>query len=212
LGSVALQNPERCVGPVKLRPIFNDAFERGIRGEDPLLNASRLEGALLWFFYISSYKEATSATEAAKDVDSCWAKYTGGETREGEIGLSRYVRLRSAQVHDRIWDALLAVRCWRNTDNSTGAASNLALRDRARAQLDRAYFRGLSLIVRQRVQSGCAAGWEATRIVGQVLDREATARNPELASTLRTELGKAMLSEVDVPRLVSALDALFPCS
>jgi hypothetical protein len=204
--------PDRCVGPVKIRPILNAAFEGGIAGESPVENAARIEGALLWFFYVSIYKEATTAAQNAVDVDSMWAKYTGGEPREGGIGLSGYIKPRSQEAHDRIWDGLLAVRCWRDLDNPTGAAMDLALRDRARAQLDRALLRGMALILRQRLErSECSAAWESVKILGGVLDREATARDPANAAILRAEVQKPTSMDVDVAAATGALDALFPC-
>jgi hypothetical protein len=204
--------PDRCVGPVKIQPILNAAFEAGISGQAPVENAARIEAALLWFFYVSIYKEATSAADKAVDVDSMWAKYTGGEPREAGIGLSAYVEARSGQAHDRIWDGLLAVRCWRDLDNPTGVAMDIAMRDKARAQLDRALLRGMALITRQRLeQSSCAHAWESAKILGGVLEREATARNPEQAAILKVELGKASAAEVDVQAALLAIDAIFPC-
>jgi hypothetical protein len=35
------QYPDRCVGPVRIGPILNAAFEAGIKGEEPVLNAAR---------------------------------------------------------------------------------------------------------------------------------------------------------------------------
>lgn len=204
--------PDRCVGPVKIRPILNAAFEGGIAGESPVENAARIEASLLWFFYMSIYKEATTAVQVAVDVDSMWAKYTGGEPREKGIGLSAYVKARSQEAHDRIWDGLLAVRCWRDLDNPTGEAMDLALRDRARAQLDRALLRGMALLVRQRMErSECEAAWESVKILGPILDREATARDAANAAILRAELQKASAEDVDVAAATGALDAIFPC-
>jgi hypothetical protein len=204
--------PDRCVGPVKIRPILNDAFQHGIEGKDPVGNAARIEGALIWFFYASIYKEATSAFLNPPDVDSMWAKYTGGEPRASALGLSRYIRPRSLEAHDRIWDGLLAVRCWRDLDNPTGPAMDVMLRDRARAQLDRALLRGLAVLVRQRAaRLSCAAAWESVKIVGGVLDREATLRDPTNAGVLRAELAKARAEDVDRDKLIAALDAIFPC-
>lgn len=206
------KHPDRCVGPVKIRPILNAAFEAGIKGEDPVVNAARIEAALLWFFYASIYKEATSAAQNAPDVDSMWAKYTGGEPRESSFGLSRYVEPRSQEAHDRIWDGLLAVRCWRDLDNPTGVAMDLATQEKARAQLDRALLRGMALIVRQRAEAlPCAPAWETVKILGAMLDREAEARDPGNAAALRAEVGKTSAEDVDQDKLTAALDAIFPC-
>jgi hypothetical protein len=206
------QYPDRCVGPVKIRPILNAAFEAGIQGEDAVANASRIEGALLWFFYISSFKEATTCAAAAQDCDSMWAKYTGGEDREGGLGLARYVKPRSQMAHDRIWDGLLAVRCWRDLDNPMGEAMNLELRDQARAQLDRALLFGVAQIVSQRVgELPSEPAWQSTKILAQVLGREATLRDPTQAENLRAELATDDASAVDPAVVIQAIDALFPC-
>jgi hypothetical protein len=205
--------PDRCVGPVKIRPILNKAFQEGIAGVDPVLNAARIEAALLWFLYVSIYKEATSAAQTPVDVDSMWAKYTGGEQRSGGIGFSRYVRARSAETHERIWDGLLAVRCWRDLDNPTGPAMNLALQERARAQLDRALLRAVALVVRQRAErvAACPAAGEAVKVLGRVLLREAKSRDATRAAVLEREMDRSDITQLDAPQLTGAMDGIFPC-
>jgi hypothetical protein len=207
------QYPERCVGPAQIQPLLNEAFQQGIDGIDPVRNAARIEAGLLWFFYLSSYKEAITCTTTPADCDSCYAYYTGGEPETAGLGLSRYLRDRSAQAHGRVWDGILAVRCWRDLDNPTGAATNPALRDLATAQLDRALLRGVALIVRQRVQTlPCDQAWETVQILAKVLDREAEARDPTVAAVLRTELAAPNgQAGVTVSAVVDALDSLFPC-
>lgn len=206
-----LANPERCVGAAQIRPLVLDAFQQGVQGQgDATVNAARIEAGLLWFLYISMHKEVISATIAKDDIDSTWAKYAGGEQRDGEpLALARYVRVRSQQVHDRVFDGILAVRCWRDLDEEV--AVDLAMRDRALAQLDRAVLKGLALIVRSRAQAiGCPSAFESARILGHVLDREATARDPDKAAVLRAELAKEA-GEVDVEAIVTALDSVFDC-
>jgi hypothetical protein len=89
---------------------------------------------------------------------------------------------------------------------------DLALRDRARAQLDRALLRGMALILRQRIErSDCVAAWETVKILGTILDREATARDPANAAILRAEVQKPSAADVDVAAATGALDAIFPC-
>lgn len=203
---------DRCVGPAKILPILTRAFADGANGVDPLGNAARIEASLLWFFYLSTHKEATTCASKSADCDSMWAKYSGGEPRTSAKGLSRYVRARSPMAHDRAYDGLLAVRCWRDLDNPSGVAADLDTRDRARAQLDRALLRGLAVIVRQRaLERACGGAWEGVRVLGAVLDREATARDPENAAVLRAELAKTSPNDVDEAKLLAALDALFPC-
>jgi hypothetical protein len=206
------QYPDRCVGPVKIVPMLNDAFQQGATGADPVLHAARVEAALLWFLYVSAYKESTTCKDTVADCDSGYAYYTGGEDRSGGLGLSRYVKARSPQAHDRIWDGILAVRCWRDLDNPTGTASNTAMQELALAQLDRALLRGVALIVRQRLDHiTCTAAWETVRILGPVLDHAATALDAANAEVLREQVGKATADQVDVDAAQTALDTIFPC-
>lgn len=205
-------NRERCAGPAKILPILTKSFADGANGLDPLANAARIEAALLWHFYLSAYKESRTCRQTARDCDSMWAKYTGGEPRGSGKGLARYVRARSVAVHEAIYDGVLAVRCWRDLDNPTGTAMDTAMHDRATAQLDRGLLRGLAIIVRQRAQQrSCGATWEGVRILGGVLDREATVRNATTAAVLRDELSKPDPATVDEAGLLRAIDALFPC-
>lgn len=210
--------PDRCVGPGRILPIVNDAFAQGIAGTEPLVQAARLEAAFLWFLYVSPYKESYTCTETPRDCDSAWAYYTGGEPRESGLGLASYVRALEEETHDRIWDGLLAVRCWKNLDHETGVSTDAAMRDRARAQMDRALLRGVALIVRDRFDvlataTGEArrAAWAFLQILGGVLDREATARDPAAAAVLRAELARTDPVAVDIPAAQEALDTLFPC-
>ncbi len=203
-------NFDRCVGPAQIRPLLNAAFTAGIEGKDPVINAARLEAGLLWFLYMSTYKEATTCTDVQVDCDSHYAYYTGGEPDTG-LGLSRYVHARSEQAHAFIWNGVLAVRCWRDLDNPAGVAMDLDLREKARAQLDRGLLRGVAVIVRQRALSlPCDAAWETVSILGKVLDREATARDPDSAQVMQGELAKGK-DAIDVAKFVAALDAVFPC-
>jgi hypothetical protein len=203
---------DRCVGPALIRPLINDAFQQGAVGQDLVRNAARIEAALLWFFYVSTHKEAMTCASAPKDCDSSYAYYTGGEQRGGGLGLSRYVRVRSPQAHDRIWDGILAVRCWRDLDNPTGSAQDTAMQGRAVSQLDRALLRGIAVIVRQRLDNlACQGAWETVKILGPVLLREAEVRNPATAASLRTQLEQDDPALLDVDATKASLDALFPC-
>lgn len=206
-------NPDRCVGPVKLLPMVNTAFAEGAAGKDARENAVRLEAALLWFLAVSPFKEARTCLSKVDDCDSSWAYYTGGDAPAGGKGFARYVRARSPQTHAAVWNGVLAVRCWRDLDNPTGAATDVTLRDKAVTQLDRAMTRGLAVIVRQRVtQRLCNSSWVGTRILGAVLDREAQARDATKAAVLKAEFAKTDPATVDEKALLAALDALFPCA
>ena len=210
--------PDRCVGPAKLLPILNDAFTRGGQGEAPRLYAARIEAALLWFFYISAYSEVNTCTTTPRDCDSAWAYYTGGTERCAPKGLARYVQTVAPQTHERAYDATLAVRCWRNLDNETGAASNTALRNQAMAQLDRATLRGVALILRERftlLSQGSDEERQARlafiQTLAPLLDREARVRDAAKADVLKAQASKASAAEVDSSAATAALDALFSC-
>lgn len=206
------QNADRCVGPAKMVPMLNEAFKEGSEGTDLVANAARIEATLLWFLYVSTHKEATTCAKTPKDCDSSYAYYTGGEARSGGLGLSKYVKARSPQAHDRVWDGILAVRCWRDLDNPTGEAQDLTMQAQAIEQLDTALLRGMALIVRQRLDNlDCAWAWESIKILGPVLDRAATERDATAAATLRTEFAKTDPAQVDVAAATAALDSLFPC-
>lgn len=203
---------DRCVGPARIQPLLNEAFQQGADGVDPARNAARIEAALLWFLYVSAYKEATTCATTAKDCDSSTGYYAGNQSRSPSYGFARYVAARSPQAHEAAWDALLAVRCWRDLDNPGGEAMDLALQQQALGQLDRALDRGLALILRQRFETlPCDTAWETVQILGPVIDRAARAKDAAQADILRAQVAAASMEEVDAAAAISALDALFPC-
>ena len=211
--------PDYCVGPSTLQPILLDAFMRGIDEEAPArIQAARIEGALLWFLYASTYKEAFSCTTTAKDCDSAYAYYAGGEEARGGIGLARYVREVAPYAHDRAWDGIFAVRCWRDLDDAD-TATMLDLRDRARAQHDRAVLTGVARIVAERLREvGRTSGdeqlyhWAFVQVLGQALDRGYTERDGDGAAALRDALSNEAPSGVDPGALADAIDATFDCA
>ncbi len=214
---VPAAHPAYCVGPATIQPILNEAFAQGIQGRARVVNAARIHAALEWFLYVSVVKEATSCAATPADCDSHWAYYAGGGARDDPLGLGAQIRALAPETHQRIYDGLLAVRCWRNLDHEDGVAEDLALRDRAIAQLDRALLRGMALLVRQRfAELGCAEGHyreaalEGLRILVPLLDRAARARDPAAADFLRAEVQKAA-ETMDAAGAISRLDALFPC-
>jgi hypothetical protein len=209
--------PDRCVGAAKLLPILNDAFVKGAKDEQPLVQAARIEAALVWFLYVSALSEVTSCANKQADCDSAWAYYTGGTVREAPIGLARYVKELAPETHQQAYDATLAVRCWRDLDKAVPAA-NTALQLRARTQLDTATLRGMAVIVRQRFQElACTSGevkqarWAFLQVVVPLMDRAVRERDPAGANVLKAQVEKASPDEVDVPTAVATLDALFDC-
>jgi len=214
------QYPDYCVGPAQLGPMILGAFEQGITGrtaQAPRVHAARIEAALHWFFAVSTFKESLTCTSTARDCDSAYAYYTGGEEARGGLGLAEEIAAVDPLAHDRAWDGILAVRCWRDLD-SAEVATDLATRDLARIQLDRAVTDGVAAMVRDRLVRLCgSAGPELAyhhvfaQTLGRMLDREARARSAEHADALREELSRARPADVDVARAVAAIDALFVC-
>lgn len=208
-------DPDRCVGPAQMLPIINDAFQKGIQGEDAHIQAARLEATLLWFLYVSSYKEASTCANVAKDCDSAWAYYAGGEPESGGIGLAGYIRELVPDTHARAWDGVLAVRCWRDLDDAE-VAEDLELQARALAQLDTALLHGVATIVIDRIATwygASGADREAAaafiEILGPVLDREAAERDAAKAAILAAAWGD--LEGADIDELVLTISEIFPC-
>lgn len=208
------QYPDRCAGPAKVIPLLNDAFDKGSKGVDPLVQSARIEAALLWFMYMSYYKEGLGCGTELNQCDSTSSYWAGNQDRSAAptAGLGKYIRPLSSEAYERGWDAVLAMRCWRAVDNPDGVASDQALMARVGAQLDKAGDHALALIVRHRLQSlSCVPAWETVKILGGVLDRAATAADPTRAKVLRDELAKGDPGAVDTKAAISALEAMFPC-
>lgn len=216
--------PDRCVGPARLQPLVLSALSLGATDADPAvrrLAAARVEAGLLWFLYVSVYKELTTCAVTPVDCDSGWAYYGGGDQRDGGLGLARYVRGLELEAHDRSFDGVLAVRCWRDLDDPATASDDATyapLRVLGLAQVDRGLLRGVALIVRARLQVMAAAApadagyhWEMIRHLGPVLLREAGVRDPGRAATLSAQLALTDAAAVDEAAMIAALDAIFPC-
>ena len=110
----------------------------------------QLEAALIWMFYISAFAESNSCFEDLGDCDSASGYYSGSRTRDDVQGLASYIKARSPQAHEAVWDGLLAIQCWRDLDAAIPPAKP-ELQDQAKQQFDRALLRGMALIVRQKV-------------------------------------------------------------
>ncbi len=210
-------DPERCTGPALIEPIMLDAFQQGIAGTDAAIQSARVEGALLWFLLISPHKEARTCATAKRDCDSAWAYYTGGNQRDGGIGLAGYLRALSPMAHDYAFDGALAVRCWRDLDGAD-VATDLEMRDRAVAQYDRAILYGFARIVVDRLLQWHAAV-EADRaplaafldVAGQALSRELVARDATLGAALVSALDADNLASSDALATAAGILDLFPC-
>jgi len=227
--SLATTYTDRCVGPSKMRPLINEAFIAGMSGDgDPNVHAARIEATLMWFFYLSVYKEAYTCTHTPKDCDSSWAYYAGGAQADGAlIGFAKFVQRYSPTTHQRIFDGILAVRCWRGLysidDYPTYAdlpADAQALYDAAWEQLDDAVARGFAIALRQHLlaqddeqcSEATEANWAFVQIAGPALDREIRERDATVADEL------AAIYELDAPttddleQAAALIDQVIPCS
>ncbi|MEZ4449753.1 MAG: hypothetical protein R3B09_09745 [Nannocystaceae bacterium] len=222
--------PDRCVGPSKMSPILVEAFDMGQQGMgDADVLAAKIEATLLWFIYASVYKEAnTCATEVGKDCDSAWAYYTGGQDMAGGLGMAKVVLGESAESHARIWDGILAVRCWRDLYSEGGTYPLLPDIDQAGndlfnqgwEQLDQALHRGFALVVRERMermfQNRCNGAttktdWAFLQIAGPALSREANARGAADGAKLDALWAMDNPTAQDLVDGVTTLDGIFPC-
>ena len=205
------KDPNRCVGPAQIRPLVLDAFTEGAMGEgEHKVEAAKVEAALLWFLYVSSYKEATTCAAKAKDCDSSFAYYGGGEQQDGGLGLARYFKTHAPAAHDEVWDGLIAVRCWRGIDDGE-EATNTELHDMALAELDEGLDYGLARLVVWRLDEFDAnegvdrdADWAFLKILGP-----ADARDANAAASLETAWA-GTADELDVAATKSTIETLFP--
>jgi hypothetical protein len=186
------------------------------------VNAARVDAGLLWFFYLSIYKEGFTCSGAGKDCDSMWAKYTGGEQVGGGIGFSARVRPVSESTHRRIFDAILGIRCWRDLnpdavgyDTLTGDSK--VMYDAVWEQLDESLHRGFTLIVREKLEAAVTCGpeananWAFVQVGLDVLDREASERDAPLADELRAIAAVEEPTPEQRAEAVALLDQIFPC-
>lgn len=230
VAALAMKYPERCIGPSKMQPLLDAEFAAGQTADgDPNVHAERIHAGILWWIYLSTYKEAnTCATVAAKDCDSMWAYYTGGETIDMGIGMSSEVKALSTNTHERIHDGLMAVRCWRDTAQMNMMyplldavdANSKMLFARGWEQLDQSLHRGFAVVVRDYMQkyidASCNAGdtakfWAFLEVAGPVLQREADERDAANAQSLADLWAKDAPGPDEVAAAITALDAVFPC-
>lgn len=220
--------PDRCVGPAKLRPLINEAFIAGMSGEgDPNVHAARIEAGLVWFSYLSVYKESYTCTHTPKDCDSAWAYYAGGAQADGAlIGFAELVNRYSPTTHQRIFDGLLAVRCFRDLysidDYPTYddlPADGQALFDAAWEQLDDAIARGFAIALRQHLlaqddeqcSEATTANWEFVQIIGKALDRELRERDSAVADELLAIYELESPTTDDLEQAAALIDQAIPC-
>ncbi|MGB0678770.1 MAG: hypothetical protein ACPGUV_03815 [Polyangiales bacterium] len=140
----------------------------------------------------------------------------------GGLGLARYVLEVDPYAHQRAWDGLLAVRCWRELDPAVPAA-DLDLRERARSQYDNAVLDGLAAIVHDRIgrylrTSGAERQYYAAfvRTLGPALLFAAGGRDAANGAALAAEFDSFDPANPDAAQAVAAsaqerITALFVC-
>lgn len=214
------QYPDRCAGPAKLKPILDDAFQKGSDQTQPLVQAARIEAALIWFFHLSMSSEVwTCGFSSIKDCDSAIAYYTQVSARDKPAGYAEYVAALGPETHARIYDALLAARCWRDIDQAMPATdANKKYYDLAQAQLARAALRGVALILRDRMgQIPCTTGekqqahLEFVKIIGGLLDHGAAALDATKAAQLKSYTSSPTPAASAVAAAQASIDAIFAC-
>ena len=216
---VRTANPNYCVGPMRLLPIINTAFaagQMGGMGTPNRVHAARIDAALMWFLYISPYKESLTCTTTPPDCDSGWAYYTGGQydrTSSMQLGMARFVRALEPATHDRIWDGFLAVRCWKDA-----LPMDTAARERARTQLDRALTRGIVLMLNSRIRSVATttgverdAHFAWVKVVGPLMDRAVRALDVTAANALQSAFMGTDPGAFPGAMVTATLERLFPC-
>lgn len=169
-----MANRDYCSSPAALNPVLTASLASGMGGgaTPSRVFAARIQATLQWWTFLSTYKETLTCAPVAGDCDAGFGYYTGGSSRSEamQYGLARSLLALGSpgrEAHDRIWDGLLAVRCWRDLDGGRAmppvAATNEALREQARTQLDRALTRGMALIVQARLRSFASTDGDAMR-------------------------------------------------
>jgi hypothetical protein len=215
--------PDRCAGPAKLKPIIDDAFAKGEAGTQPIVQAARIEAALLWFFYLSMRSEVwTCGFDDFTDCDAAAGYYTRVQPRDQPIGLAKYVNRLGPETHNRIYDALLAERCWRDYSGNPpplpADPMYMMWYVLAQAQLDKATLRGEALILRERIgRIACDVGEmrdadiEFVKIIGGLLDHGAGIIDPTNAPKLRAFTSAPTNDPNAIAAAQANIDAIFGC-
>ena len=165
---------------------------------------------------MSTYKEANSCASKKKDCDSNWAYYTGGFQKDGGTSLSGYVRALEPRTHARVFDGILAVRCWRDKDTEE-PSTDPDTHSKALLQLDRALDRALVVIVINRLNQWNAADgdekaahWAFLQVLGPAADRLIRARDTEAADTLMSAWSSDGTNTGSAD-LIAILNRVVPC-
>lgn len=216
--------PDRCVGPGKIQPIINEAFAAGMAGEgDGNVHAARIDAAVLWFLWVSTYKESSSCVRLPEDCDAHHGYYDGNNPVESPKGLGEEINAISPMAHEMVFNGMLAIDCWRELNSEPilwedYSADGQTMFLNAHEQLDNALFYAWARLVRDRLEShpmACGsesdASWAFIQVAGPVLDQEAGIRDSGMAGTLSTLWGNDAPTVEDIEAGIVAIDAIFPC-
>lgn len=226
VGDNADNYPDRCVGPAKIQPIVDEAFAAGMNGEgDANVHAARIDAGLLWFLFVSIYKESASCNFAPGDCDSHWAYYNGALDQGAGIGMAADLAAIDPAIDDAIFQGMLAIRCWRDNYPADGDPSwddlppdGQTMFYEAHEQLDNAAWYGWARLVRDHLEqqpavcdSEADANWAFIQIAGPVLDAEAMVRDGTAAGTLAALWANDAPTIDDLEAGIAAIDTAFPC-
>jgi hypothetical protein len=208
--------PKYCVGPSMIEPMILDAFAEGNTGVNMANNAAKVKAGLLWFFYVSTYKEAYTCAGKAADCDSHWAYCNGAkQLDEAPFALGAEILSASEEAYDHLFNAHLAIRCWRDLDNAE-VAENTSLHQQVLDQLDRALDYGYALMIRSYFSTvinnpePSDAILTTLSILGPPLTRAALERDPELDEESWSNTWQNLTAD-NVTLLDAQLEALFAC-
>lgn len=236
-------NQDYCAGPVSLNPVYVAGITGGMSGMGgpSRVHAARVQAAYYWWLYISVYKETLTCAPVLSDCDSAFGYWNGAADRTAmqQYGLAKALLLLGdpgRAAFDRIWDAMLAVRCWRDQDGGAAVpaveATNAMLREQARDQLERALTRGMALIIGARLRTFASTDGVAARaserlahaawlgVIGPLLARSietwVPVRYPMSQAAVRMRAMTAlrtgaMITTADAARTAADLEAIFPC-
>jgi hypothetical protein len=213
------QYPNRCVGPAQLQPLINDAFQKGLAQEKPFVQAMRIKAALLWFFYVSTTSEVwTCSFDDIADCDSSIGYYTQVSTREDPKGLAAYIARNNHYTHQRIYDALLAVRCWRDLHPELPTPTTTPAYQNASAQLQRAGLHGMALLLREHAgylactQNTQQEGYSAfVNILGGFLQHAVQSQSPSSHEAFTQYTTNPVATPEAVASFQNILDTVFAC-
>ncbi|MSP63204.1 MAG: hypothetical protein EXR72_23265 [Myxococcales bacterium] len=142
---------------------------KGLAQTQPIVQAARIEAALLWFFYRSMTSEVwTCSFDDITDCDSAAGYYRQINPREMPVGLARYVAALGPEAHNRIYDALLAERCWRDIDKMLPAQQK--------------YLNFYTLALSRSTRRRCA-GWASSCAIGSARSPARAARRSRRTSS-----------------------------